>query len=56
MWWIAVIAATAAVRYMVGVHWDSPGIGSLVGFAVDVVVSFPRIIGEVAEGAIDCID
>lgn len=56
MWRIAVIAATTAVGYVVGMHWDSPGIGSLVGFAVGIVVSFPRIIGEVAEGAIDCID
>ena len=56
MWRIVVMGVTTAVGYVVGAHWDSPGLGSLIGFVVGVVISFPEAIGSIAEGAIDCID
>lgn len=56
MWRLAVITATTIAGYSIGMHWDSPIIGSVVGFLTGIIISFPRIIGEVAEGVIDCID
>lgn len=50
------MGVTTAIGYAVGSHWDSPGIGSLIGFAVGLVISFPDCIGEVTECAVDCID
>lgn len=56
MWRIAVMCVTTAVGYAVGSNWESAWIGAGIGFAVGIVISFPRIIGEVVEGAFDCID
>ena len=56
MWRIALMCVTTAAGYAIGTHWDSPGVGSVIGFGVGVVLSFPQILGEVAEGVVDCID
>lgn len=56
MWRIALMCVTTAAGYAIGTHWDSPGIGSLIGFVVGVVISFPKVLGEVADCAVDCID
>lgn len=50
------MSVTTAIGYAAGTHWDSPGLGSLIGFVVGFVISFPEAIGSIAEGAIDCID
>lgn len=56
MWRVAVISVTTIIGYVIGTQLDSPGVSSLVGFVVGMIISFPQIIGEIAEGAIDCID
>ena len=56
MWRVAVLCITTAAGYAIGTHWDSPGVGSLIGFVVGFVISFPEAIGSIAEGAVDCID
>ena len=50
------MCVTTAIGYAVGDNWDSAWIGAGIGFAVGVIISFPAIIGEVAEGVVDCID
>ena len=57
MWRVPVLIATTTIGFAVGNHWwDAGVVGSVVGFVVGLLISFPRIIGEVAEGAVDCID
>lgn len=56
MWRLAVITATTIAGYFIGMLWDLPVVGSVVGFLAGIIISFPRIIGEVADGVIDCID
>ncbi len=56
MWRVAVMGVTTAIGYAVGNSFDSAGLGSLIGFVVGLVISFPEAIGSVAEGVVDCID